>query len=76
MGGFYLGDLLYVSKGKMGGPISFKHAGNEAPSKKVATSLSFQVGKVFELWSMWGVGLREKNEGDQLEREVFKNSYF
>ena len=64
LGGFYLGDLLYVSKGGKGGPISFKHVGNEAPSKKVATSLSFQVRKVFALWSMWEVGLREKNEVD------------
>ena len=60
----------------MDGPISFDHVGNEAPSKKVATSLTFQKKKVFALWSMWGVGLREKNEVDQLEREVFKNAHF
>ena len=59
-----------------GGPISFKHVGNEVPSKKVATSLSFQVGKVFALWSMWVVGLREKMSFDQLEREGFKNAHF
>ena len=63
-------------RGRKGGPISFKHVGNEVPSKKVATSLSFQVGKVFALWSMWEVGLREKNEVDQLERDDFKNAHF
>ena len=28
-----------------GGPISFKHVGNEAPSNKVATSLTSKLGK-------------------------------
>lgn len=63
-------------RGGKGGPISFEHVANEAPSKKVATSLSFQIEKVFALWSMWGVGLREKRGFDQLEREVFKNVHF
>ena len=59
-----------------GGPISFKHVGNEAPSKKVATSLLFQKEKVFAPWSMWRVGLREKMGIDQLKRERLKNAYF
>ena len=44
----------------MGGPIIFEHVGNEVPSKKVATSLTFQIEKVFALWIMWGVDMREK----------------
>ena len=64
-------------RGRKDGPISFKHVGNEAPSKKVATSLTFQKEKVFALWSLWKVvGLREKMSFDQLEREIFKNAHF
>ena len=59
-----------------GGPISFEHVGNKAPSKKVATSLVFQMEKVFALWSMWRVGLREKMCVDQLEGGDFKKAYF
>ena len=63
-------------RGENGGPNSFQHVGNGAPSNKVATSLLLQKEKVFELWSMWGVGLREKMGIDQLERDRFKNAHF
>lgn len=60
----------------MGDPIIFEHVGNEVPSKKEATSLTFQIEKVFALWIMWGVGQREKMCFDQLERGRIKNAHF
>ena len=45
----------------MGGPIIFEHVGNEVPSKKVATSLTFHIEKVFALWIHMGGELEREN---------------
>ena len=48
-------------RGGKGGPIRFKHVGNEVPSKKVATTLTFHFEEVFALWIHMGGGLEREN---------------
>ena len=43
----------------MGGPITFEHVG-KVPPKKVATSLTFHIEKVFALWIHVGGGLERE----------------